>query len=175
MAAGTALKAVFDVPKYGDVSIITGSATGTINRGDWLVFSGNGVVASNSGHTAYWKASGAGVALEGSPTYDQAGRSVTNTAMPILTQGVLRVSGAQSGNPTLGLGAFPVSTGSAVDGVTGLTGVAATWTALAPVAASGATAAAYHSPVAKIIGVYNPGQTAQLDILLTPIRPDIYG
>lgn len=165
----TAKSAAPALPWMSDYSIITGYATGTISVGDWLAFSGSKVVNTNSGHTAYWKASGAGVALDASPVYDSYGRTAQNTAMRILRQGVLRVTGAQSGTPTLGLGAFPVSTGSAVGYPTGVTGVGATWTALAPVAHSSNPTATIASPVGYIIGAdLVGGQSAQLDVLLVP-------
>lgn len=159
----TAINATPGVPWRTEASIFTGQANGTINVGDYLAYSGQYVFATNSGHSAYWKASAAGVALESNPVYDQAGRTASNSGLKFLARGVIRVSGAQSGNPNLGLGAFPVSTGSGVAAPTGNTGVGATWTAIAPALASGATAG-YASPVGRIVGIYNPGQTAQLDV-----------
>lgn len=162
--AVTGVSAVFDIPGRNHGLVITGSATGTINVGDWLAFSGQAVVGTNSGQTGYWKASGAGVALESNPVFDQRGRSVANTGMLIMRRGIVRVSGAQSGNPNLGLLAFPVSTGSGVASPTGLTGLGATWTAVAPVAISSNPTGQIASPVGQIVGIHNPGQTAQLDV-----------
>lgn len=171
----TAVSAVPDLLFKSDISIITAQATGTVNAGDWLSYSGHRVFASNSGFSAWWKASGAGVALESSPIYDQAGRTAINTAMKILVQGILRVSGGTSGSAQLGLPVFPIATGSGVAAPTGLTGLGAVWSAIEPIYTSGATALASQSPVGKIIGVHMAGgQTAQYDVLLAPVGLDGY-
>lgn len=175
----TALSGVPGMPFRENTTILTASATGTVNVGDWLCYSGQFVIAQFSGAapgTAYWKASGAGVALESNPMIDWRGRSVLNSGMKYLREGMLRVSAAFSGEPTLGLGAYPVSTGSAVGGVTGLTGVGATWQTGAPVLASGATAGRA-APVATVVGSLNFSNagTGQLDIVLMPLQPDYRG
>lgn len=173
--AVTAVSAVPDLLWKSDITIVTAQGTGTINVGDYVSYSGHRVFASNSGFSAFWKASGLGVALECSPVYDQAGRTAINTGLKVLTQGIIRVSGGTSGSGTLGLGAFPIATGSGVAAPTGLTGIGALWSGINPVIASGATAGEA-SPVAKIIGVNMAGgQTAQFDLLLLPVRPDLYG
>src|SRR4051812_568610 len=121
----TAISGVPGIPFKSDASILTASATGTINPMDWLAYSGQFVIAQFSGAnpgTAYWKASGAGVALESNPMIDIAGRSVQNSGLKYATEGIFRVSAAFSGVPTLGLGVYPVATGSAVGGTTGVTG-----------------------------------------------------
>lgn len=175
----TALSGVPGVPFRNDVTILTASATGTINPGDWLCYSGQFVIAQFSGAapgTAYWKASGAGVALDSNPMIDWRGRSVLNSAMKYMREGMLRVSAAFSGEPPLGLGAYPVSTGSAVGNPTGMTGVGATWQTAQPVIASGATAGRA-APVATVVGSLNFSNagTGQLDIVLTPLQPDYRG
>lgn len=175
----TAISGVPGVPYRSDVTILTASATGTINVGDWLCYSGQFVIAQYSGAapgTAYWKASGAGVALESNPMIDIAGRNVLNSAMKYLTEGMLRVSAAFSGEPGLGLGVYPVSTGSGVNAATGLTGVGATWQTAQPVVASGATAGRA-APVATVVGSLNfsNGGTGQLDIVLRGLQPDYRG
>lgn len=175
----TALSGVAGVPYRFDTTILTASATGTINVGDWLAYSGQFVISQFSGAapgTAYWKASGAGIALESNPMIDWAGRSVLNSGMKYMTEGIFRVSAAFSGEPALGLGAYPVSTGSAVNGVTGMTGVGATWQTAQPVIASGATAGRA-APVATVVGSLNfsNGGTGQLDIHLRPLAPDYRG
>lgn len=174
----TAVSAVPGLPFKSDISIITAQATGTINAGDWVFYSGHRVLAGNAGlaSTAYDLASGAGVALESSPVYDQAGRAAINTGLKILVQGILRVSGAQSGSGTLGLLAYPKTTGSGVAASTGLSGLGATWTAIAPIAISSNPTAIIAAGRAKIIGVNMAGgQTAQLDILLSPGIFGYYG
>lgn len=175
----TAMSGVAGYPYRTDASILTASGTGTINVGDWLCYSGQFVIAQFSGAapgTAYWKASGAGVALESNPMIDVAGRSVLNTGLKYLREGMLRVSAAYSGEATLGLGVYPVSTGSAVGGVTGLTGVGATWQTAQPVIASGATAGRA-APVATLVGTlnYSNAGTGQLDIVLVALQPDYRG
>lgn len=172
----TAKNAIYDIPQKRDVQVATASGTGTINAGDWLAYSGQFLVATNSGHTAYWKASGAGVALESNPMLDQRGASVQNSALKYLAMGILHVSANFSGIPPLGLGAYPDATGSAVGGVTGLTGLGATWQTAAPVLASGATAGRA-APVATVIGSQNFSNagTGELIIRLMPLQPDYRG
>jgi len=168
----TAISATPALPYKTDISIITAQATGTINAGDWVFYSGHRVLAGYAGlgSTAYDKASGAGIALESNPVYDRHGNQALNTGMKILTQGVVRVSGAQSGSATLGLLAYPASTGSGVAAPTGKTGLGATWTAVAPVAISSNPTGQICPARGKIIGVNMAGgQTAQLDVLITPV------
>lgn len=153
----------------------TVTPTGTVNEGDWLAWSGTVAFATNAGHSAYWKASGIGIALEPNPVYDAAGRSIQNTALLVGAAGVYRVSAAFSGNPARGVGVYPVSTGSGVNAPTGLTGVGATWQTGAKLSFSGATGAG-GSGVATVIGWQNNGLagTGQIDILLAPQHPGYY-
>ncbi len=172
----SAIQATFDTPSFYDISIGTGSASGVINVGDWLVYSGQGVVPTYAGGLAYWKASAAGVALESNPTYDPGGRAVSATGLRFVRQGMLRVSAAFSGVANLGIGAYPVSTGSGLAAPTGATGLGATWQTGAKQLYSGATGAG-GSGVAMLVGLdmtrANAG-TGQLDVLLLPPRPDYY-
>ncbi len=175
----TALSGIPGVPFRADVSVLTAQGTGTVNVGDWLAYSGQFVLSQFSGAapgTAYWKASGAGIALESNPMIDVAGRSVQNTGLKYAPEGMFRVSAAFSGVPNLGVGAYPVSTGSAVGGVTGLTGVGATWQTADVVIASGATAGRA-APVATVVGSVNFSNagTGQLDIVLARLQPDYRG
>ena len=176
--ATTGRVAAFDVPAQYDGLIRTASASGTVNVGDWLAYSGNAVFATNAGHSAYWKASAAGIALESNPQYDPHGRIVTASAIrfAVPDNTVIRVSAAFSGTPALGIGAYPVSTGSAVGGVTGLTGVGATWQTGVKLTTSGATGAG-GSGVGIVIGWDQTNAvagTGQLDILLPPVRADYF-
>ena len=166
----TALSGVPAIPFKSDISVVTAQATGVINPGDWLFYSGHRVMAGSSATiTGYWKASGAGVAMEGSPVYTQAGRTAINTAIRILTMGIIRASGAQSGSGSLGMLCYPISTGSGVAAPTGVTGIGALWTAAEPLSISANPTGQIAPAVAKIIGVnMQGGQTAQLDILLLP-------
>lgn len=174
--AQSAVGPIYGTPANFEISIATGTPSGVINVGDWLVYSGQYVAPTYAGGLAYWKASGAGVALEANSAYDAAGRLVANTALRFVREGVIRVSGACSGVVNLGLGAYPASTGSAVGGVTGLTGVGATWQTGVKQLVSGGTGAG-GSGVAMVVGVdmtkANAG-TGQWDVLLVPARPDYY-
>lgn len=168
-----AVTAISAVPAVGytlDVFIGEASASNTINVGDYLVFAGNGVRSTALGAAT---PSGAGIALESSPVYDQWGNSVNNTALRFMIQGRMRVSASFSGQPALGLSVYPVATGSGVAGVTGLTGVASTWNTAAPVANS---ANENSSGVGRLLKWYNsgPAGTGQMDILITPPAPGYY-
>jgi hypothetical protein len=175
----TAISGIPAVPFKTDISLTTAYYTGTVSVGDWLAYSGQFVVATNSGHTAYWKNSGAGVALESNPMFDQFGNSVLNSGGKILVEGVLRVSANFSGVPTLGIGAYPDATGSGVAAATGLTGLGATWQTGAVVnhSALSGTASPQAAPVATVIGSYNHSNagTGELDIRLVALGPDVRG
>ena len=172
------VQAAFSTPVTYNIEIGTGTPSGVINVGDWLCYSGQYIAPTYAGGLAYWKASGAGVALESNSAYDWAGRLVANTALRFVRQGVIRVSGAASGLIGLGNGAYPVSTGSGVAAPTGATGVGATWQtgAKLPLALTGNTGAG-GSGVAPVVGVDMTkavAGTGQWDVLLTPSRPDYY-
>ena len=84
--------------------IIYASANGTViaTKGDWAIFSGQVVGAAHDaviGSPAY-KVSAAGVFLANNPVYDELGRSLNNSAIPILRRGVMRVTA--SGSATAG-------------------------------------------------------------------------
>lgn len=177
--AQSGIPAVPSLPQKWDISMITASATGKINVGDWLAASGQFVFATNSGHTAYWKNSGQGVALESNPRYDSFGNIVTASALKILTQGILLASASFSGVPTLGLGAYPDATGSGVAAPTGATGVGATWQTgqVTFGSALAGTAAAQAAPVATVVGSQNFANagTGELILRLMPLAPDVRG
>lgn len=175
----TGILAQAAIPQRFDISIITASATGKVNVGDWLAYSGQHVHATNQGHSATWKSSGAGVALESNPTYDSFGNIVTASALKVLVMGEIRVSASFSGQPTLGIGAYPDATGSGVAAPTGLTGVGATWNTgvvLFGSALSG-TANAQALPVATVVGSTNFANagTGELIVRLMPLAPDVRG
>jgi hypothetical protein len=175
--AVTPQSARFDTPEYYNIEIGTASAAGltAISVGDWLIYSGSRITPTNAAHTGFWKASAAGVALEANPVYDPAGRVISNSALRFLRQGVIRGSAAFSGEPALGVGAYPASTGSAAFAVTGQTGVGATWQTGVKLSVSGGTGAG-GSGVATVIGWRNAGNggTGQLDLLVHAPRPDYY-
>lgn len=170
------VKAAFNTPVNTEITIATGTPSGLINVGDYLCYSGQYIAPAMAGGLAYWKASGAGVAIEANSAYDNAGRLVANTALRFVRQGIIRVSGAASGVVNLGLGAYPVSTGSGVAAPTGNTGVGATWQTGVKVSLSGSTAVG-GSGVATVVGVdmtRAAGGTGEWDILLIAPRPDYY-
>ncbi len=174
----TATTAQHDLPFYTDISYTTASATGTINPGDWLAYSGQYVFPTNSGHSAYWKTSGAGVAVDSNPVYTQAGRTAINSGMLILVEGVLHVSASFSGVPALGLGAYPDATGSGVAAPTGATGVGATWNTAEVLhgSALSGTANGQQPAVATVIGHTNhSNQTGELFVRVMALAPDVRG
>lgn len=166
-------------PQKWDITLATASGTGTINVGDWLAYTGQFVVATNSGQTGYWKTSGAGVALESNPVLDAAGRSIQNSGLKYMVEGVIVVSASFSGQVGLGLGAYPDATGSGVAATTGLTGVGATWNTAQVIngSAYSGTANAQRAPVATIIGSQNFSNagTGELILRLSPLAPDVRG
>lgn len=175
--AVTAVNVSSGIPVKDDmyVTVHAGATTLIINPGDYVAFSGQYGVAVDTAE-AYWKISGVGIALDRNPAYDWAGREVVNSALLVATRGTFRVSAAFSGQPTLGLVAGPVSTGSAVNAPSGLTGLGATWNTATPVSVSGGTGAAPVPGVAQVVGWYNsgPAGTGQLDIRLWPRPADYY-
>lgn len=180
--ANTGQQAVAGIPQRYDIGFAVASATGTINPGDWLAYTGQFVVAQFSGGapgTAYWKASGAGIALQSNPVLDPAGRSIQNSAMQIMVQGVTVVTAAFSGQPGLGVGAYPVSTGSGVAAATGLTGVGSTWQTAQPSfgSALSGTANGQQPAVATVIGSQNFANagTGELIIRVVALAPDVRG
>lgn len=171
--------AVFGTPQVADDQYVVGNACSTtniINPGDWVVWSGTGIAAAEDAQ-AYYKASGAGIAMDRNPGYDNAGRAVVNSALLIATRGIFRVSGNHSGQILNGVLAYPATTGSGVNASTGVTGVGAKWQTGQPAAGSGATAVAFVSGVAQVIACYpslGPAGTGQWDIRLWPRNADYY-
>ena len=160
-----------------DSMYIPAAASGAleVNPGDYLAWSGQYVISVNTG-VAYWKASGAGIAMDRSPITDWAGRSGPNTALIVATRGVFRVSAHFSGQPNLGTLAAPFTTGSGVNAASGTTGVGSRWNTGTPVAVSGGTAAAPVAGIAPVIGWFNsgPAGTGQMDIRLWDRNGDYF-
>lgn len=179
MASITAPQAAFDTPESFAIQIGTGVplSGATINVGDPLAYSGTSIFPTYMGQasTAYGKASAAGVALDSNPYYDQAGRVIQNTALRFVREGIIRVTAAFSGAPALGLGAYPNATGSGVAAPTGLSGIGATWQTGVKQTVSGGTGVG-GSGWASVVGyrANGNGGTGELDLLLTPARPDYY-
>lgn len=168
------------LPSHEDDMYIVGhgiTTTNVINPGDWVAFSGTGVIASEDADATY-KVSGAGIALDRNPATDWAGRSVVNSALLIATRGIFRVSANFSGHPLYGVLAFPDTTGSGVNAASGVTGVGSTWGTATPVALSactGALAAGVKGvgQVIKAVNFANAG-TGELDIKVWSRNADIY-
>lgn len=156
--------AVFGNPQlYADDQIVWGRATGTtvITKGDWVQFSGGFIVGLNTQAAPAYLTSGVGVALDNHPIYDPLGRSAANTALPVLTHGIIRVSGGSAasltGAPTLGHNVYPATTASGIVGQTGASGLGAIWLTAAKVSISANPTGALSSGVGKLINIYKVG------------------
>lgn len=162
---------------FANDQIVYGSAastTGIITKGDWVQFSGGALVGLNTQASPAYVLSGIGVALDNNPKYDELGRAINNSALPVLTHGVLRVSGGSAasltGAPTLGANVYEATTASGIVGTTGATGLGGIWLTAAPVgisAAIGALTATRASGIGKLINIVKAGDitATQWDIL----------
>ncbi len=168
----TAIQGNFQL--YKNDQIIEGYATGTgniITKGDWVQWSGGYVVGLNTQASPAYRLSAIGVALENNPWYDELGVARENSAMSILTHGVIRVSGGSAasltGAPGLGAAAYPATTASGIVGTTGATGVAAIWLTAPRQAISGNPTGAVASGVGKVVNIFKAGDitAAQWDVL----------
>jgi len=152
---------------WEDDRIIYVSAHGTtaITKGDWVQFSGQVGSWLNKDASPAYVTSGIGIALTNNPIYDELGRALNNSALPVLRRGILRVSGGNSGTPPLGAAVYPATTASGIVGQTGATGVGAVWLTAPRVAASGSTGSVA-SGVGVIIRVHLAGDStaAQWDV-----------
>jgi hypothetical protein len=166
--------AIFGNPQlYADDQIIWGRATGVgvITKGDWVQISGGFIVGLNKDASPAYKLSGAGVALDNNPVYDPLGRAQENTALPVLTHGIIRVSGGSAasltGAPTLWNDVYPALTASGIVGATGATGIGAIWLTAAKQQISGNPTGAIASGVGKLINIYKVGDItgAQWDVM----------
>lgn len=163
-----------------DDAVIPVNASGTaltITKGDWVAFSGIWAIAANTGIASY-KNSGVGVALANNPTYDSQGVARIQTALPVLTRGIIRATGMSAvgdgSDILLGLPVKPITTGSGIVGQTGATGIGARW-ATAPLQGISANpTGAVASGVGKLVGIAAVGPTGQWDIQIIPQRPDYF-
>ena len=174
----SAANAIYNTPVSDDQYVVgnANATTNVINPGDWVVLSGSGVAAAEDAQ-GWMKASGLGVAMDRNPAYDNAGRQVVNSALLVATRGVFCVSGSFSGKVLVGNLAYPVTTGSAVNGPSGITGVAATWNTAAPTRISANPTGAPSQGLAQVIASYpelGPAGTGQMDILLRSNLPDYF-
>lgn len=171
--------ATTNVPNTPDDIYVFGNANATtniINPGDYVAWSGSGIMATEDAN-AWYKVSGAGIALDRNPAIDNAGRSVVNSALIIQTRGLFLVSASFSGRPLLGVHAYPVTTGSGVNVATGVTGVASTWNTATPIQISANPTGGSPSGVAQVIASYPSSGlagTGQLLIRLMPPGPSWY-
>lgn len=157
---------------FPDDSIIYGSANGTniLTKGDWVQFSGGVIVGLNTQATPAYRLSGVGVLLANNPNYDELGRAINNSAIPVLTHGVIRVSGGSAasltGAPGLGASVYPATTASGIVGTTGATGVGAIWLTAAKISVT-ATGTVGASGVGKLINIAKAGDitAAQWDVM----------
>lgn len=165
---------------FADDDIIYGSANGTniITKGDWVQYSGQVIVGLNTQAAPAYRTSGIGVALDHNPKYDELGRAINNSALPVLTHGIVRVTGGETGTPALGVAAYPATTASGIVGTTGATGVAGVWLTAARMSISGNPTGAPPKGVGKIINVALPGDVsaAQWDVLFDArsLAVDVY-
>lgn len=159
---------------FADDQIIYGKCTSVatpITKGDWVQWSGGFIVGLNTDATPAYVLSGIGVALDNHPAYDPLGRSMENTAMPVLTHGVLRVTGGSAasitGAPTLGNSVYPATTASGIVGTTGATGLAGLWFTAAKQSISGNPTGAIASGVGRLINIAKVGDITgtQWDVL----------
>lgn len=158
---------------------VIGHASGTaleINPGDYVAWSGQYVIAVHDA-VASFKASGIGIAVDRNPAYAWGGQQVVNSALLIARRGTFFVSASFSGQPLMGVLAFPDMTGSAVNAPSGASGLGAVWGTAVPVNVSGATAAAPSKAVAQVVGWDGTNAvagTGQLKIVLWDRNADYY-
>lgn len=175
----TASNAINSNPMVADDTYVVGNANATtnvINPGDWVVWSGSGIAAAEDAQ-AYYKVSGAGIAMDRNPAIDRAGRSVVNSALLIATRGQFLVSASFSGKVLNGVHAYPTTTGSGVNVSTGVTGVSPLWNTATPVQISANPTGGTPSGVARVMASYPSSGlagTGQLLIALLPVGPSWY-
>ena len=158
---------------YPDDAIIYGSANGTniLTKGDWVQWSGGTIVGLNTQASPAYRLSGIGIALDHNPKYDELGRAINNSALPVLTHGILRVSGGSAttitGAPTLGLPVYPATTASGLVGATGATGLGGIWLQVPRQNISANPTGALASGVGKLINIAKIGDitAAQWDVM----------
>lgn len=183
MGANLPPASTYDTPSHNDIFYATGRATGNVNIGDFLIYSGHWVIptamATNGSNAAAVKASAFGLSLGANPVYDSQGVAKQNTGLLGLRQGRYMASSyynaSASGDINLGVALYPATTGSGVNAPTGLTGVGAQWATADRKPVSGTAAPA--QGIATLIGIRafgtGSGKT-QLEVLLAPARPDYY-
>jgi hypothetical protein len=157
-----------------DNKTISAFASGTINVGDFLIWSGSAVVptAVAAAGARVGRASAAGIALESNPRYVAHGGTANNDSLVVLARGRIRASAADNltaiGNVTYGTPVYPSTTGSGVASPTALSGVAGQWSTAAPVLVSsnpsGAGSLAAYGRVVNVASFGAASGQTQLDI-----------
>lgn len=177
MAVTTMTTAVF-APRYADDQVVFGSASGAAvtTYGDWVAASSYWVGGANTGWiaTPAYRTSGMGIALDQNPTYDELGVSRSNSALPIATRGIFRVTAASGASAEFPVWTpvRPLTTGSGIVGQTGATGIGAIWGTAAVVSISaniGALTGTNASGVGRILRVITDGATGQWDIVIKSV------
>jgi hypothetical protein len=159
-------------PWLADDAIVYGSASGAavITRGDWVSFSSYWLLATNSGTvgTPHYKASGVGIALANQPWYDELGVARSQSALPVATRGIFRVT-AMSGDSAsfpLWTPVFPSTTGSGIVGQTAATGIGSIWVTAPLVKISANPTGALASGIGRLLKIISDGSTGQWDIII---------
>lgn len=160
----------FGMPIVDDLYIaVNPSGTAIIvNPGDYMIASGNYWIPTAIGNAAA-VSSGLGIALTRNPAYDWAGRQVINSGVIVNTHGVHRVTAGFSGQPKVGVLAYPNATGSGVNAPSGVTGVGATWQTAAPSQISANPTGVPNLGVAQVVAWYGDqavAGTGQMDVRL---------
>jgi len=150
---------------------VSASSTTIITRGDWVAYSALWGVAATDAHigSPAYKVSGAGVALQNNPRYDDQGVAYNNSALQVATRGVFRFSGTVSGTAAtvpMGAHAYPDTSASGIVGQTGATGVGPLWNTAPPQGISANPTGAIASGVGIVVGqpVGGDATALQLDI-----------
>ena len=163
-----------------DDSVIYGSASGgaITTRGDYVAASGYWVGGANTGWigTPAFATSGMGIALDNNPWYDELGSARSQSALPIATRGIFRVtamSGASAEFPVM-TPVVPRLTASGIVGQTGATGISGIWGTAPMQGISANPTGAIASGVARLLKVISDGSTGQWDIWEFPIPPKYF-
>ena len=160
-----------------DDAVVYGSASGVAvtTRGDFVAASSYWVGGANTGWiaTPAFRTSGMGIALDNSPFYDELGVARANSAIPIATRGIFRVtamSGASAEFPVW-TPVVPRTTASGIVGQTGATGIAGIWGTAPMQGISANPTGAVASGVGRILKVISDGATGQWDIIVQLAAP----
>lgn len=157
------------------------AAAGLISVGDWTLASSYWVLGANSatiGSPAF-RTSGMGVALGFNPDIDERGTHRANSALPIATRGIFRVTGTSgaSGEFPMWTPVYPRTTGSGFNpavAATGATGIGSIWGTAPMQGISANPTGALASGVGRLLRVITDGATGQWDIVIEPAAPGYF-